>query len=56
MFTKNTGKALKYCGKNNFRGGSIFVEFVGTSHPRVNILHELLNKSYKFIFPFVGIN
>lgn len=37
----------KYCGIVRSRGGSIFVKFLGTSHPQINILHELINKDYK---------
>lgn len=44
-----------YCEIIRFRGGSIFMKFVGTSQPRINILHELINQSYKVIFPFLGI-
>lgn len=38
-----------------FRGGLIFVEFVGTSQPKINIIHELINWGFKVIFPLVGI-
>lgn len=31
---------IKYCGIIKISGGSIFVEFVGTSHPQINILHN----------------
>ena len=29
-----------YCGIIRIRGGSVFVEFVGTPHPRIYILNE----------------
>lgn len=32
-----------YCGIIRCLGGSIFVEFVGVSHQRINILHKLVN-------------
>lgn len=48
-------KILVYCGIIRFLGGSIFVEFVGASNPRNNILHKLINQGNKVIFPFVGI-
>lgn len=45
-----------YCGIIRFGGGSVFVEFVSISHPRVIILHELIDKGFKVVqFPFVGI-
>lgn len=28
--------AFTYCGIIRLRGGSIFIVFVGTSHPRIN--------------------
>lgn len=33
----------KYCGIIGFRGGLIFVEFMSTSYPRINILYKLIN-------------
>lgn len=45
-----------YCGIIIFGGGSIFVEFVGISHPGIIILHELIDTGFKVIqFTFVGI-
>lgn len=38
-----------------FRGGSIFVGFVWTSHQRINLLHELINQCNRIIIPFVYI-
>lgn len=38
-----------------FRGGSIFVGFVWTSHQRINLLHELINQGNRIIIPFVYI-
>ena len=35
-----------YCGIIRIRGGSIFVEFVGTTHPRIYILHEIISKNF----------
>ena len=37
---------LKYCGIIRIRGGSIFVEFVGTYHPRIYILNEIISKIF----------
>lgn len=34
-----------------FPGGSIFVELLGSSQSRINILHELTNLGYEVIFP-----
>lgn len=34
---------IYYCRIIKFWGGSIFVECVGTSHPQIDILHELIN-------------
>lgn len=36
-----------YCEINSFHGGSILVEFGGSSHPRIN------KKGNKVTFPFV---
>ena len=33
-----------YCGIIRIRGGSIFVEIVGTPHPRIYILNETISK------------
>lgn len=52
---KPLAKSLIYCGVIRFLGSSIFVEFVGTSHPQINILNELLNEGYKVINPFEGV-
>lgn len=30
----------KYYGIIRFHGGTIFVKFVSTSHPQINILHK----------------
>ena len=38
--------SAKYCGIIRIRGGSIFVEFVGTPHPRIYILNELISKIF----------
>lgn len=38
-----------------FRDGSILVEFVDTSHPQDDFLHELINYGYKVISSFVDI-
>ena len=32
----------EYCGIIRIRGGSIFVEFVGTPHPRNYIFNEII--------------
>ena len=37
---------LRYCGIIRIRGGSIFVEFVGTHHPRIYILNEIISKIF----------
>lgn len=34
---------LSYIGIIKFRFGSIFVEFVRTSHPRINISYEFID-------------
>lgn len=44
-----------YLGIIIFHGGSILVDFVGTSHPQIFILHELINLGYKVISPFLGV-
>lgn len=46
---------MTYCGIIRYRGDSIFMEYVDTSHPRINILHELISYGYKVLFTFVGI-
>lgn len=46
---------LTYCGIFRFCDGSIFVEHVGTSYPRINMLHELINKDHKVTFPFADL-
>ena len=33
---------MAYCGIIRIRGGSVFVEFVGTPHPRIDILNETI--------------
>ena len=35
-----------YNGPIRIRGGSIFLEFVGTPHPRVYILNEIISKIF----------
>lgn len=47
--------SVVYCGINRFRGGSFFLEFFGTSHSRVSILHKFINWGYKVEFSFVRI-
>ena len=37
---------VRYCGIIRVRGGSIFVEFVGTPHPRIYILNETVSKIF----------
>ena len=39
---------IDYYGIIRIRGGSVFVEFVGTPHPRIYILSETI-RSKKFI-------
>lgn len=50
-------KHVAQSGIIRFHGGPVFVhvEFVGTSQPRIDILHKLLNFGYKVIFPSVDI-
>lgn len=43
---------VAYCGMIRFCGGSIFEEFMGISHPRFHIFHELIDLGFKVIFPF----
>ena len=38
--------SMIYCGIIRIRGGSIFVEFVGTHHPRIYILNEIISKIF----------
>ena len=38
--------AMEYCGIIRIRGGSIFVELVGTPHPRIYILNEIISKMF----------
>lgn len=38
-----SNKTSNYCWIIKFHSGSIFMEFVGTSQPQINILQELLN-------------
>ena len=37
---------IAYCGIIRIRGGSIFVEFVGTPHPRSYILNEIISTMF----------
>lgn len=59
LMYKNTSdnRVVIYCGITEFHGGLIFVDFVDTSHPRINNLHEWINQGFKIIhvLPFVGI-
>ena len=35
-----------YCGIIRIRGGSIFVEYVGSPHPRIYILNKTISKIF----------
>ena len=37
---------MRYCGIIRIHGGSIFVEFVGTPHPRICIFNEIIIKIF----------
>ena len=37
---------MRYCGIIRFRGGSVFVKFVGTPHPRIYILNVTISKNF----------
>lgn len=52
LIMKSKKKLILYCVTIRFRDGS---NFVGTSYPQINTLHELINFGYKTIhvLPFV---